>query len=189
MAPIHSKVLTDLLLAERFEKTQNPPWSIRSKVYKLLHDERSHLSPHVWVFWGLPYQKMFDGIGHNLRFRRTMGSNTGTDRPMRVYDGSKYSLREFLDLEDDDGIVFVHNARRLSIQGLSGKETYLKGFASLWKTRFPKKQIVFLSEGEFFKWFDGIEHVKVSDGVVDVGFWHVESKEKGLDSPEEVPEL
>ena len=100
MAPIHSKVLTDLLLAERFEKTKNPPWSLRSKVYKLLHDERSHLSPHVWVFWGLPYQKMFDGIGHNLRFRRTMGSNTGTDRPMRVYDGSKYSLRDFLDLEE-----------------------------------------------------------------------------------------
>jgi hypothetical protein len=182
MAPSPSKVLTDLLLLERLENTRTPPWSLRSKVHKLVHDERSHLSPHVWVFWGLPYQQIFDGIGQNLRFRRTMRSNTGIGRPMNVYDGSKYRLRDFLDLEDDGGIAFVHDAHRL-LRG-PGTETYFKGFLDLWKSRFPTKQIVFLSEGEFFRRFDGMEHVKVSNGIVDEGPWP-----GGLHEDEEVPGL
>ena len=173
MAPVHSKVSTDLLLAERLENNK-PPWSLRSRIYTLIEDERSDLSPHVWVFWGTPYQKLFDGIGHNLRFRRTMKENTGIGRPMRVYDGSKYTLRDFLDLEDDGGIAFIHNAHFLS-KGRSGTESYFKAWVQLWQTRFSKKQIVFMSDGEFVPWlgdrgFDGIEHVKVTNGAVDVGY-------------------
>ena len=174
MAPVHSKVSTDLLLAERLENNK-PPWSLRSRIYTFIEDERSDLSPHVWVFWGTPYQKIFDGIGHNLRFRRTMKSNNGLGRPMCVYDGSKYSLRDFLDLPVDNGIAFVHNAH-LSLKGRSGTEAYFKSWVQLWKARFPKKQIVFMSDGEFLSWlgergFDGMEHVKVTEGTVDVGYW------------------
>ena len=91
---------------------------------------------------------------------------------MRVYEGSKHSLQDFLDVEEDGGIAFVHEANRLRIRGHSGTDAYFKGFLTLFKSRFPQNQIVFMSKGNFFREFDDMKHVRVIDGVVDVGwFW------------------
>ena len=154
-------------------KGNKPPFSLSSQIHRLLEDERhEHISPHVWVFWGSPYQEIFDGIGRCLRHRRTMQRNTGLGRPMRVYDGSKHVLQDFLDLPEDGGIAFVHKANSLRIRGHSGTDAYFKGFLALFKAKFPQNQIVFMSQGRFFREFDDMKHVKVTDGVVDVGwFW------------------
>ena len=171
MPPQHSQNLNDLLLKERFEPTKLE-YSLSSQIHRLLEDERHyHISPHVWVFWGSPYQAIFDGIGRCLRHRRTLQSNNGLGRPMHVYDGSKHTLHDFLDLPEDGGIAFVHKANCLRVRGHSGTDAYFKGFVALFKAKLPRNQIVFMSEGRFFREFDDMKHVKVTDGVVDVGWY------------------
>ena len=88
---------------------------------------------------------------------------------MRVYEGRKHSMRDFLDLPEDGGIAFVYEARRL--RGKAA-EDYFKGFKKLFESKYPQKQIVFLSQGPFFRQLPEMEHVRIDDGKVDVDwFW------------------
>ena len=168
-----SEALTQSLLKEREGKA---PRSILSQMALLIEPERSqHLSPHIWVFWGKPYQDIFDGIGHCLQHLSEKGWD-GSTRPKRVYEGHLHTMRDFLDLPDDGSIAFVHEAHRLrgtarTRQG-EGFEAYFKVFQRLFQSKYLRNQLVFLSPEPFLRQLPEMENVKIVKGKVDVGwFW------------------
>ena len=170
----HCPLLTNAFLEDREEESK-VPFTLSSQVLKLLREPGWILPPtQVWVFWGEPYQMIFDRIGRCLRYRRTKVNNTGAGRTMRVYEGHKHSLDDFLNLEEDE-ISFVHEAHRL--RG-SKSQGFFQGFVRLFTARYPRNQIVFMSPGHFGKEMPGVvEHVKVIDGEVDVGWYWPEEGE------------
>ena len=167
MAPVHSQPLTNMLLLGK-EEEMKVPFSLGSQVMKLLREPDWIVPPvSVWVFWGEPYDQIFEGLGRCLRHQKTLPWNTGIGRPMRVYEGHKHSMGDFLSVEPDGGITFVHEAHRLR----GPKSTaYFKGFKRFFEDRYPRNQIVFMSKGPFGKELPGMEHVKVIDGEVDCGW-------------------
>ena len=88
--------------------------SILNQVRRVIEPERRRdLSPHIWVFWGQVYPEIFDGVGSAIRLLKRDPGYPGVSRPMRVYEGDKRKLRDFLDLPQDGGIAFIHEANRL----------------------------------------------------------------------------
>ena len=171
--PTHSKALTCSLLEEREEAVSR---SILSQVATLIEPERNRdLSPHIWVFWGESCEEIFNGIARCIQYFKDCDNQRddkrwpGAVRPMHVYEGHKHSMRDFLDLPEDGGIAFVHQAHRLR-----GKttENYFRGFKKLFESKHPQNQIVFLSQGPFLRQLPEMEHVRITDGKVDVDwFW------------------
>ena len=80
-------------------------------------------------------------------------------------------MRDFLDLEDDGSVAFVHEAHRLKRVRLSHTEDYFKTFISLFKGRFSKNKLVFLSAEPFFRQLPNMKHVGIKDGKVDNEGW------------------
>ena len=78
-------------------------------------------------------------------------------------------MRDLLDIPEDGSIAFIHEAHRL--RGKS-TEDYFRGFKKLFESKYRRNQIVFLSQGPFFRQLPEMEHVKITDGKVDVDwFW------------------
>ena len=171
--PKKSEALTQNLLKERDGK---PPRTSLSQMVRLIEPERDpNLSPHIWVFWGKPYQDIFDGIGHCLHHLSERGWD-GSSRPKHVYEGHSHSMRDFLDLPEDGSIAFVHEAHRLrgTARSRPGEsfEAYFKVFQRLFESKYSRNQLVFLSSEPFLRELPEMEHVKITKGRVDVGwFW------------------
>ena len=128
----HSQLLTTRLLQDRFD--EHPvSYCVRSQAQRVL-DSDFQEAPEIWVFAAQksdyeedPYEQLLDALGAGLR---DMRNRFNIDRPMRVYEGHKYSLRDFLDLEDDGGVAFVHQAHRMKRVRFSHTEDYFRTFMS-----------------------------------------------------------
>ena len=171
MPAIRSQDLThNLVQKELMELIPGISKSILNQVRRMIEPERHRdLSPHIWVFWGKVYPEIFDGVGRSIRFLKRDPEYPGVSRPMHVYEGHKHKLRDFLDLPEDGGIAFVHEAQRL--RG-NVTEDYFKVFKKLFESKYARNQIVFLSEGPFLRLFPEMEQIKITNKKVDVDwFW------------------
>ena len=85
-------------------------------------------------------------------------------------------MRDFLDLPEDGSIALVHEAHRLrgTVRSRPGDsfEAYYKVFQRLFESKYSRNQLVFLSSEPFLRELPEMEHVKITKGRVDVGwFW------------------
>ena len=109
MAPQYSQYLTNKLLKQRSEK-KKPDFGLMVQIYNLLDNTNS--MDIVWEFESLPYKQGFDAIGLCLRYHQAM-KRRGSERVIRVYDGYQHCLKDFLEIQNDGGVIVIHNAHWL----------------------------------------------------------------------------
>ena len=169
MPPHHSVSLTQNFHKEREDRSHD---SILTHASLMLQPERHRdLSPHLWVFWCKnteDHADLFDTIARGIQRIKERGFE-GSTRQIRVYEGHRHTLQDFLDLPDDDSISLVHEAHRLRGRV---SEAHFKGFQKLFESKYKSNQIAFLSRGPFLRELPDMTHAQISKGKqVTNWFW------------------
>ena len=168
MPPHHSVSLTQNFHKEREDRSHD---SILTHASLMLQPKRHRdLSPHLWVFWSdyVEYADLFDTIARGIQRIKEKGWE-GSTRQIRVYEGRRHTMQDFLDLPEDDSIAVVHEAHRLRGRV---SEAHFKGFQKLFESKYKSNQIVFLSRGTFLRELPDMKHAEISNGKeVTNWFW------------------
>ena len=172
MPPRHSDSLTQSFHMERAGRSHD---SILTHASMILKPERHRdLSPHLWAFWSHSYQDLFDTMARGIQHIRDKGWE-GSTRQIRVYEGHRHTMMDFLDLPDDDSIAVVHEANRL--RGRTS-EAHFKGFQKLFEAKYKSNQIVFLCRGTFLRELPDMAPAEIRNGK-EVANWFWPPDEPG----------
>ena len=106
--------------------------------------------PSVTALVGASYEIMFQAVGRALRQCKNKKC-PGYDRPIRVYEGRKYSFLDFMEREPDDAILFIHEAHQMI--GINNAEL-LNLFQSVFDIKFPRNNIALLCGEPWLRLFD-----------------------------------
>ena len=151
-----------MLLQDR--APEHLPLELTPYVNRLAGPDRAFWDNRFWHFWGRPYIDVFEAFGSALRALKLA-------RPIRVYDCNGLNLMELLELEDDGGIVVLHEAHKLHPRMTRKRMVrYVQTFLEKFADRCPSSQLVFLGPLGFFHEWPDINYVKADNGTVRSGW-------------------
>ena len=140
------------------------PFDLTPYVNRLAGPERDFWDNRFWQFWGRPYIDVFEAFGSALRALKL-------GRPIPVYDPNGLNLMELVELEDDGGIVALHESYKLHPSTARRRMVrFMKTFLHQFAEHCPSCQLVFLSPLGFFHEWEDINYVKADNGYVRFGW-------------------